>query len=260
MSGKQEDVAHRPAQDGPSLGRPRLHLRRTDSTNARAHALALAGAPHGTLVTAEFQTAGRGRHGRSWSAPPRSSLLASVIVRSPPPLLALVAAVAVCDVAPEEAMIKWPNDVVIARTATAAGHGAALAKLAGILIEGRPQEGWAVVGIGLNVAVSLDDLPPELHATAATLDGSPQDVEPTLVRLLVALARRLAEPAEETLLAWRARDALLGREICWIPAAGADQARGRAAGVDGAGRLIVTLEGGGRLALDAGEVHLLDDA
>src|SRR5438445_13549718 len=100
------------------LGRPRLHLRNTDSTNERARALAAAGAPHGTLVTAAEQTAGRGRQGRSWSAPAGSSLLMSLLVRwrtgeevgalagkggieEEPRLLPLIAAVAVCDVAGE---------------------------------------------------------------------------------------------------------------------------------------------------------------
>ncbi|HUB76084.1 MAG TPA: hypothetical protein VL977_03460, partial [Solirubrobacteraceae bacterium] len=64
------------------LGRPRLHLRVTDSTNDRARALAIAGAPHGTLVTASEQTAGRGRQGRSWSAPAGSSLLMSLVLRA----------------------------------------------------------------------------------------------------------------------------------------------------------------------------------
>ncbi|HTA37085.1 MAG TPA: hypothetical protein VK761_10245, partial [Solirubrobacteraceae bacterium] len=69
------------------LGRPRVHLRRTDSTNDRARKLALAGAPHGTLVTAAEQSAGRGRQGRRWSAPPGSALLMSLLLRDPPPLL-----------------------------------------------------------------------------------------------------------------------------------------------------------------------------
>src|ERR1700689_3118919 len=140
------------------LGRPRMHLRRTDSTNERARELAGAGAPHGTLVTASEQTAGRGRQGRRWSAPAGSSLLMSLLLRSPPPLLPLAAAVAVCDVVGESARIKWPNDIVLPADRDA------LAKLAGILIEGRPQEGWAVLGIGINVAVRLDELPAELRA------------------------------------------------------------------------------------------------
>jgi BirA family transcriptional regulator, biotin operon repressor / biotin---[acetyl-CoA-carboxylase] ligase len=225
------------------LGHPRLHLRLTDSTNDRARALAIAGAPHGTLVTAAEQSAGRGRQGRRWSAPAGSALLMSLVLHEPPELLPLIAALAVCDVAGEQARIKWPNDIVLVRTG-------GLAKLAGILAEGRPQEGWAVLGIGLNVAVRLQDLPPELHATAATLGRVPEEVEPLLAELLDALARRLPEPTERTLEAWRERDALRGREIAW------NGGSGRAAGVDGAGRLVVELEHGGRTELDAGEVHL----
>jgi BirA family transcriptional regulator, biotin operon repressor / biotin---[acetyl-CoA-carboxylase] ligase len=230
-------------QQQSTLGHPRVHLRRTDSTSDRARALAIAGAPHGTLVTAAEQTAGRGRQGRRWSAPAGSALLMSLVLRSPPPLLPLIAALGVCDVAGEQAQIKWPNDIVLVR-------GERLAKLAGILAEGRPQEGWAVLGIGINVAVRVADLPPELHDTAATLERPVSELEPTLQALLAALEQRLSEPTDAMLAAWRARDALHGRAIAW----GAGQ--GRAEGVDGAGRLVVALDNGGRTALDAGEVHL----
>ena len=227
------------------LGRPRLHLRSTDSTSDRARELAIGGAPHGTLVTASEQTAGRGRQGRRWSAPAASSILMSLVLRSPPPLLPLIAAVAVSDVAGEHAQIKWPNDIVVVQP-----HG--LAKLAGILAEGRPQEGWAVVGIGLNVAVEASDLPNELRGRAASMGLSAAEIGPTLSRLLAALEQRLGDRAQSTLETWRARDALRGRTVTW--AAG----RGRAEGIDGAGRLVVTLIGGGQTALDAGEVHLED--
>ncbi len=249
------------------VGHPRLHLRSTDSTNERARALALAGAPHGTLVTAAEQTAGRGRQGRRWSAPAGSALLMSLLLRWPelgcspeagvsrlrskasvsplrsPPLLPLIAAVAVCDVAGDDARVKWPNDVVLVR-------GGRFAKLAGILIEGRPQEGWAVLGIGVNVAVRVEELPTELRDSAASLGLSPGEIEPLLARLLAALQQRFGEPSAAVLDAWRARDALRGREISWAGG------RGRADGVDGDGRLIVEIADGGRATLDAGEVHL----
>jgi BirA family transcriptional regulator, biotin operon repressor / biotin---[acetyl-CoA-carboxylase] ligase len=270
----------------PRLGQPRLHLRRTGSTNERARELAFAGAPHGTLVTASEQTAGRGRQGRRWSAPAGSSLLASLLLRELPALLPLSAAVAVCDVVGAQAQIKWPNDVVVADASaagagehaganapSASGSGGGLAKLAGILIEGRPQEGWAVLGIGLNVAVRLEQLPAELrpggadgtHAgsglPAATLGLTPADVEPTLARLLDALERWLNEPLEPTLEAWRARDALRGREIAWgTPGADEPLGRGRADGIDEAGRLVVALADGGRTTVGAGEVHLREIA
>jgi BirA family biotin operon repressor/biotin-[acetyl-CoA-carboxylase] ligase len=273
-----------PAAQTPStLGHPRVHLQRTDSTSERARELALAGAPHGTLVTAAQQTAGRGRQGRRWSAPAGSSVLMSLLLRDPPELLPLAAAIAVCDVAGEHALIKWPNDVVI--DTSSAGASTSLAKLAGILIEGRPQEGWMVLGIGLNVAVHLDELPAELQAVhldelpaelqagspervasragmpAATLGLSSADVEPLLARLIGALEHRLGEPPEVTLRAWRARDALYGREITWGTHTAAEQpGRGRAEGIDGTGRLIVTLADGGRTTIGAGEVHLREIA
>jgi BirA family transcriptional regulator, biotin operon repressor / biotin---[acetyl-CoA-carboxylase] ligase len=220
------------------LGTPRLHLRSTDSTNARARELASAGAPHGTLVTASSQSAGRGRQGRTWSAPAGSSLLMSLVLRDWPGLLPLAAAVAIAEVAGEQARIKWPNDV----------HVDGL-KIAGILVEARPQDRWAVVGIGVNVAVSVADLPPELHATAGTLGLPPSSVEPFLASLLVALSARLAAAPEEVLAAFRARDALLGRPITWNGGAG------QANGIDEEGRLlVVTAEGS--VVLNAGEVHL----
>jgi BirA family biotin operon repressor/biotin-[acetyl-CoA-carboxylase] ligase len=222
-----------------TLGRPRLHLRATTSTNDRARALALDGAPHGTLVTAGEQRAGRGRQGRTWSAPPGQALLLSLVLRDPPVLLPLAAALAVAEVAGDAALIKWPNDVVIGGR-----------KVAGILAEGRPQEGWAVLGIGVNVALRVEELPEELHATAGTLGLTPADVEPTLERLLGALEDALALAPGALLDAYRERDALRGREVSWA------DGRGRAAGIDGSGRLVVELPAGGRTALSAGEVHL----
>jgi BirA family transcriptional regulator, biotin operon repressor / biotin---[acetyl-CoA-carboxylase] ligase len=222
-----------------SLGRPRLHLRETTSTNDRARALAAAGAPHGTLVTTDRQTAGRGRQGRTWTAPAGRALLMSLVLRAPDRMLPLAAAVAVAEAAGPEAAIKWPNDVLVDGR-----------KVAGILAEARPQDGWAVLGIGLNVALRTSDLPDELRATAGTLGLEPRDVEAVLARVLDALERTLALDTPALLDAWRARDALLGRDVAW--AAG----QGRAAGIDGDGRLVVDLPGGGRTALEAGEVHL----
>jgi BirA family biotin operon repressor/biotin-[acetyl-CoA-carboxylase] ligase len=218
---------------------PRLHLRATDSTNERARALAVRGAPHGTLVTAGAQTAGRGRQGRTWEAPAGRALLMSLVLRDWPPLLPLAAAVAVADVAGPEAAIKWPNDILL--------RGG---KLAGILVEARPQEGWAVLGIGMNVAVRPGDLPEELRDRAAGLELDPPAIETTLAALLAALGERLALEPPALLAAYRERDALLGREVRW------QCGEGTAAGVDDRGRLLVERPDGTQAALDAGEVHL----
>jgi BirA family biotin operon repressor/biotin-[acetyl-CoA-carboxylase] ligase len=220
------------------LGSPRIHFRRVDSTNARARALAAAGAPHGTLVTAREQSAGRGRQGRVWSAPPGQALLCSLIVREPPRLLPMAAGAAVAFVVGVDARIKWPNDVLVDGR-----------KVAGILVEARPQERWAVVGIGVNVAVSVAELPAELRDRAGTLGYEPGALEGWLERLLEALSRWVEASDEEILGFVRERDALLGRPVLWAGGAGTG------AGIDGDGRLLVATEGG-RVALEAGEVHL----
>jgi BirA family transcriptional regulator, biotin operon repressor / biotin---[acetyl-CoA-carboxylase] ligase len=222
------------------IGRPRLHLRETGSTNAVARDLAAAGAPHGTLVTARTQTAGRGRQGRAWVTPPGGALLASLVLRPPDPLLSLRGGLAVADLAGGRARVKWPNDVLVDGR-----------KIAGVLAEGRPQEGWAVLGIGINLALDESALPPEARDRAGTLGRPPTDAEAVLADLLGALERRLAEPPHEALAALRARDALLGAPVRWAGGVGTG------AGIDDDGRLVVRDEGGAATALDAGEVHLL---
>jgi BirA family biotin operon repressor/biotin-[acetyl-CoA-carboxylase] ligase len=244
-------TAHNPSTPGRppigELGHPRLHFRQTDSTNERARVLALAGTPHGTVVSAEEQTAGRGRQGRSWAAPAGSALLCSIVLRNPPVLLSLLAGVAVCDAVGEHARVKWPNDVVVEPN---------LAKLAGILVEGRPQESWAVLGVGINVAVSIEDLPVDLHGRAASLMLPRDAIESTLERLIDALERRHSEPTQTVLDAWSERDALRGREVSWAHPKGEEQGSGRAEGIDSAGQLIVRQPDGARAVLDAGEVHI----
>jgi BirA family transcriptional regulator, biotin operon repressor / biotin---[acetyl-CoA-carboxylase] ligase len=218
------------------IGRPRRHLRETASTNELARRLAVNGAPHGTLVTTGFQSAGRGRQGRTWTAPAGRALLLSLIVREIDALLPLRAGLAVADLAGPAAMVKWPNDVLLDGR-----------KVAGVLVEARPQEGWAVVGIGVNAAFAPEELPPELNA--GTLGRRPGELEATLTELLARLEARLGEPADEILAALRTRDALLDRSLSWP---GGD---GVGAGIDEHGRLRVRGPGGEQ-ALDAGEVHL----
>jgi BirA family transcriptional regulator, biotin operon repressor / biotin---[acetyl-CoA-carboxylase] ligase len=256
------------------FGAPHRHYTRTASTNDRARELAAAGAPHGTVVTAAEQTAGRGRQGRTWTAPPGKALLYSALLR---PLderhatLPLAVPLAVCAAAEElrpgiDCKVKWPNDVWLAER-----------KLAGVLIEARPQDGWAVIGVGLNLSISTEEFPPELRETAASLFGlgtstfdpskegpgkgrrslpavAPATLTRTLLPASKVLSRHLGDwvEADQTtvLSAWRERDALRGREISW------DDGSGVADGVDDRGFLLVLTPGGDRIALGAGEVHL----
>ncbi len=167
----------------------------------------------------------------------------SLILRDPPALLSLAAGVAVAATATAcgapAVALKWPNDVWV--------DGA---KVAGILVEGRPQEGWAVLGVGLNVAIAPDQFGPDLAGSATSLNLSAADVEPVLTRLLAELEQWIAEPDREVIAAVRARDALTGRPVRWT------QGTGTAAGIDPDGRLIVHTADRSEVHLDAGEVHL----
>lgn len=233
---------------GRYLGRPHLHYRSCGSTNDIAKRLAEGGAPHGTVVTAREQSAGRGRQGRSWVAPAGSALLCSVVVRPVlhqhrlAPLAAGLAVSETCEsLAGANAQIKWPNDVWIDGR-----------KVAGILVEARPDanadNSWLVAGIGINTSVDLASMPEELQQIATTL-GLPLGTD-ALSPLLERLERWLDAPPESVVAAWRTRDALLGQSISWA------DGRGEASGVDENGNLVVRLADGSFTSLNAGEVHL----
>jgi BirA family transcriptional regulator, biotin operon repressor / biotin---[acetyl-CoA-carboxylase] ligase len=216
------------------------------------------------VITADEQTAGRGRQGRTWTAPSGSALLYSAVLRPLEPrhsLLPLAVALAVCETAARlrpgiECKVKWPNDVHLDGR-----------KLAGILIEARPQDRWAVIGVGLNLTIARDQFPEELRDSATSLFPSSDPPRPagphnrqTEMRtgwaseasagLNEALERWLEADEEVILAAWRERDALFRREVSW------EQGSGVAEGVDERGYLVVRLADGDRVALGAGDVHL----
>jgi len=239
---------------------PLVHLDTVTSTNDHARALASTGAPGGTVVVAEVQTAGRGRQGRTWVAPRGSGLALSLLHRPGEsgstrsaaylPFAAAVAVSEACEgVSAVKCQIKWPNDVLVGGR-----------KIAGILIESRPADGWAVIGIGLNVDTREEHLGPDLSSSATSLrieTGGRVDRNLVLDALLDALAARLGceQGLEDVLAAYRQRDALEGKRVKWT--SGGELRRGEAQGVDDDGNLVVLADGGERLALDAGEVHLL---
>jgi BirA family transcriptional regulator, biotin operon repressor / biotin---[acetyl-CoA-carboxylase] ligase len=137
-----------------------------------------------------------------------------------------------------KALVKWPNDVWIDGR-----------KAAGVLIEARPQDGWAVIGVGLNVAIAPEEFPAELRESATSLGG-----EATVEEAAEALNRRLADwvmaSPGAVLDGFRERDALMGRRIGW------DRGSGTAEGIDERGNLLVRGDEGHLETLGAGEVHL----
>jgi BirA family biotin operon repressor/biotin-[acetyl-CoA-carboxylase] ligase len=230
-----------------------------DSTNTRAVSLARAGAADGTVVLAEEQTAGRGRLGRQWHAPPGSALLMSLLLRPPlrPPqaqrvtmicsLAVLRALGAVCSL---EARIKWPNDIVIAD-----------AKLGGVLTElgvGAGRLDYVVVGIGLNVNLDVSRLP--RLASPATSLSSELGYLVSRPRLLLAylqhvddLYARLREGWSPR-VAWRDALATLGREVTVGLPEGT--LHGVAEDVDDDGALLLRTEDGDLQRVLAGDVTL----
>ncbi len=239
----------------------------TGSTNADLAERATAGAPEGTVLAAEEQRAGRGRLGRQWVSPPRSSIMVSVLLRPagvPPsqrgwlPLLAgVAAATAVNRLTPVRAGLKWPNDLLVGER-----------KLAGILAE---QSGDAiVVGLGLNVSTTEAELPGPgpgaLPATSLRLAGAAEvDRTALLAALLGEFGRwyrawcRTLPPGDPQTSGLQAAYlelcTTIGRDVRVERPAG-EVTTGRATGIDASGRLIVT--GPGRTeAVSAGDVRHL---
>jgi len=213
-----------------------------DSTNRVVRDLADAGGAEGLVVVAEHQTAGKGRLGRTWEAPARSAILASVLLR--PALagterylvtaaMALSAREACATVAGFRPQLKWPNDLV-------AGD----AKVAGILAQA--SSGAVVAGIGINVSASPPDAD---HLDALT--GAAVDRTDLLLALLGDLHVRLM-CLEAVLDDYRAACATIGRDVRVAIPGGA--LVGRAVGVDDLGRLVVTPAQGAAVAVAAGDV------
>lgn len=211
-------------------------LDETGSTNDEARLLARGGAPHLAVVVAEQQSAGRGRRGRTWSAAPGEALLASWVARPSLPvdrwsLLPLFAGVAVAEAVRArtsvEAVLKWPNDVLVDER-----------KLAGILVEAEPPA-FAVVGVGLNVSQTTFDA--ELNATSLALSSA---VRLDRADLLAAILERVDGA---TLERYRELCVTIGRRVRVITDDG--DVEGIATEVDERGALVV--EG---VAITAGDV------
>ncbi len=227
----------------------------TGSTNADLLAAARRGEPAGAVLVADHQTAGRGRMGRTWEAPPGASLLCSVLFRpgeggapAEPHRCTQAVGVAAVRTCEEElgftADLKWPNDVFVGDR-----------KLAGVLAEAVVEHGRitaVVVGLGMNLTWP-DPMPGELAATAISanhLTGAPVDRD----RVLAAVLERLAATDWDALPAeYRRRLGTLGqRVVAHLPAGEVD---GTAVDVTADGALVLALDDGSRREIVAGDVE-----
>ncbi len=232
------------------------------STNDLAAEAAQAGAEHGTVITAEEQTRGRGRLGREWYSPPGSAIYVSLVLRpdflpADAPGVSIMTAVALADsltvLLPDQIRLKWPNDIHIRGR-----------KVSGILTElsaDRDKINHLVVGVGINVNQRFEDFPPELqpHATSLRRECGHElrrvDVLQSFLRQFESefdlyLEHRLAKSHDRI----RGFSSLIGREI--TVSSGKKQRTGTVEDIDVEGRLILQTDEG-RFPIIAGEVTVV---
>lgn len=243
---------------GLRLGTPLTWLAEVGSTNDEANRMAAKGAPHGALVVADMQRAGRGRTGRTWHSPAGCNLYFSLLLRPDRPVgelapITLVAGLAVADgvakfVSPHEVHLKWPNDVLLSGR-----------KVAGILVEASTtgqQASHLIVGVGINVLQRTFDADIEATATSMAQHSSTSLVRSeVLLAVLEHLTRHTEQFARDGFVglldAVRRRDATAGREV--RGAAGV----GTAEGIEPDGRLRVRLRRGESVLVGTGEIDIV---
>lgn len=239
------------------FGRPLSHRPEVDSTQEWGRAEARSGAPEGAVFLTDFQTSGRGRLGRAWTALACSSVLASVLVRPGSglyPRLFMIAGLAAvmaieanCGV---PCSIKWPNDVLIKGK-----------KVAGVLTEGEflgDAPDFALAGIGINVNLDPATLASTRYpATSLSHEvGTAISRERLIADLLLWFERLYGEAAGNGTIAnlWRARLGILGMPVTIV--SNDETIEGTAASVDATGALTLTLPNGDCRTFVAGDVSL----
>lgn len=250
------------------IGREMRYAPSVGSTNEVAKEWAREGAPDGGVFIAEEQGAGKGRLGRAWFSPAGKGLWFSVVMRprinpADVPQITMVAAVAVARAVYKEtgltAGIKWPNDLLVG--------GGRRRKLCGILTEmnaDMDRVNYAVLGVGLNVNVTREDVPRELRDIVASV-AMETGKKINRVKLLQAVLRELdhwyqewlARGFKPVLEQWKDWNVTLGRRVKVTTLK--EVVEGRAEDVDENGSLVVRLDSGGLKRFMAGEVSLREN-
>ena len=238
-----------------------LYFPETDSTNTRAKRLGDEGAVHGTLVAADRQTGGKGRRGRRWESPAGSSIYMSILLRPdiPPdqaPMLTLVMAQSTAEAirirTGEEALIKWPNDIVI--------NGK---KVCGILTEMSTEIQWinhVVIGVGINV--NTEYFPEELTETATSIyleSGGKQQRSGLIAEVLKQFERYYAmflETGNLSAMQEEYNRLLVNRDREVKVLEPGNEYNGYAIGINETGELLIRTEDGQIREVYAGEVSV----
>lgn len=244
------------------LGRIVCFLREVDSTNDLLVKLAEQAVPQGTVVVADFQTAGKGRQGRTWSAPPQTGLLFSYLIylgldTQNIPLITLAAAVGTArglhrltGIRPG---IKWPNDIIV--------NGK---KICGILAEsrlGHDLNGWVIVGIGINVHIQDHEWPEDLRTTAASIFQL-TDKRFTRNEVFKAVCEENEKELEvffagdtpRVIQNWKEYSVTLGEDVdVFLPT---EILRGNACGITSSGGLMIREENGTVRTIYMGEISI----
>ncbi len=251
------------ALEGCALGRSLICLGSVDSTNNYAKKLADEGAPHGTVVLTETQTAGRGRQGKSFDSPAGKGLYLSVLLRPDLPPMEVVnltawTAVALCDaveqVARERPGIKWTNDLILHQK-----------KLCGILTEmGLEAESgqlqYVVIGVGVNVSQTAEDWGDELSPIATSLEQALDrrvrraELAAAVIRSLDRMVRDFPTEKETYLARYRADCVTTGHQVRLLQKGGERIAF--AEGIDGDFALVVRHSDGTTETVTAGDVSV----
>lgn len=234
-----------------------------DSTNDLAKKMASQGAPHGTVILADTQTAGHGRMGRAFHSPEGQGIYMSVILRPQCQATELMhltcaAAVAVCD-GIQSALgfrpnIKWTNDIVYNKR-----------KLGGILTElsirtGSGPVDYAVLGIGINCTQQLSDFPVELQGFVSSLAMATSEkidrarIAASILKALYAMNDGLLDQKDAVIRQYRRDCITLGQEISLVQ--GDVVAHGRAVDIDSNGALLVAFDDGSTRFVQSGEVSI----
>ena len=244
---------------GKFIGHKLYYYEEIGSTNDEAFRLGVQGAPEGTALIAESQSAGKGRMQRTWHSPPGANIYTSVILRPRfepdlAPRISLAAGVAVAETldpyCPGKVSLKWPNDVQIGGK-----------KVCGILTQMKTATGvidFVVVGIGVNVNWNLKEFPEDIQKMATSLSVE-AGREVSRLELIILLYENLAKCYSELSQngfaplrkKWLDRTTMIGKPVSVI--FGKETINGEAADLDEDGSLVILVDGNKKVKVAAGD-------